>query len=33
MKGQFVSAMALQTLSNESTLLKASIPQALQDNC
>ncbi|KAF4962597.1 hypothetical protein FSARC_9375 [Fusarium sarcochroum] len=32
MKSEFVSAMALQTLSNESTLLKETIPQTLQDN-
>ncbi|CEI62223.1 unnamed protein product [Fusarium venenatum] len=31
-KGEFISAMALQTLSNESTLLKASIPLAFQEN-
>jgi hypothetical protein len=32
MRGEFVSAMALQTLSNESALLKASIPPNLQNN-
>ncbi|VZI02971.1 unnamed protein product [Fusarium fujikuroi] len=32
MRGEFVSAMALQTLNNESALLKASIPLDLQDN-
>ncbi|KAF5555876.1 cercosporin resistance protein [Fusarium mexicanum] len=32
MRGEFVSAMALQTLNNESTLLKASIPPDLQNN-
>lgn len=32
-KGEFISAMALQTLSNESTLLKASIPPEFQENC
>jgi hypothetical protein len=31
-KGEFISAMALQTLSNESTLLKASIPPGFQEN-
>ncbi|CEF78509.1 unnamed protein product [Fusarium graminearum] len=31
-KGEFISAMALQTLSNESTLLKASIPPEFQEN-
>ncbi|KAJ4006465.1 hypothetical protein NW766_010555 [Fusarium irregulare] len=30
-KGEFVSSMALQTLSNESTLLKSSIPPAIQN--
>ncbi|KAG7405452.1 hypothetical protein Forpe1208_v015021 [Fusarium oxysporum f. sp. rapae] len=32
MRGEFVSAMALQTLNNESALLKASIPPELQSN-
>ncbi|KAI1023931.1 hypothetical protein LB504_005414 [Fusarium proliferatum] len=32
MRGEFVSAMALQTLNNESALLKASIPPDLQNN-
>lgn len=32
MRGEFVSAMALQTLNSESTLLKASIPPDLQNN-
>ena len=32
-KGEFVSSMALQTISNESTLLKASIPPAIQNEC
>ncbi|CVK95484.1 related to cercosporin resistance protein [Fusarium mangiferae] len=32
MRGEFVSAMALQTLNNESELLKASIPPDLQNN-
>ncbi|GKU20770.1 unnamed protein product [Fusarium langsethiae] len=31
-KGEFISTMALQTLSNESTLLKASIPPDFQEN-
>ncbi|KAF5652036.1 cercosporin resistance protein [Fusarium sp. NRRL 25303] len=32
MRGEFVSAMALQTLNNESALLKASIPPDFQNN-
>ncbi|KAF4495368.1 cercosporin resistance [Fusarium agapanthi] len=32
MRGEFVSAMALQTLNNESALLKASIPLDLHNN-
>ncbi|KAH7236875.1 uncharacterized protein BKA55DRAFT_578686 [Fusarium redolens] len=32
MRGELVSAMALQTLNNESALLKASIPPNLQNN-
>ncbi|KAJ4245005.1 hypothetical protein NW762_014211 [Fusarium torreyae] len=32
MRSEFVSAMALQTLSNESTLLKDAIPLTLRDN-
>ncbi|KAG5775076.1 hypothetical protein H9Q73_011247 [Fusarium xylarioides] len=32
MRGEFVSAMALQTFNNESALLKASIPPDLQNN-
>ncbi|RGP64022.1 hypothetical protein FLONG3_9721 [Fusarium longipes] len=31
-KGEFISAMALQSLSNESTLLKASIPPPFKEN-
>lgn len=32
-RGEFVSAMTLQSLSNESMLLKASIPPTIQGNC
>ncbi|KAM0247190.1 hypothetical protein ACHAP5_004271 [Fusarium lateritium] len=31
-RGEFVSAMTLQTMSDESMLLKASIPQTIKDN-